>query len=806
MKPYPLILLLLLTFVARSQLKLTVTSINTSACGMNNGSVTAVASNGVPPYEYSMAGVAGFSNGNFTSLKPGEYLVATRDATGTIVSEHVFITNTSIPPVPSFSTKDPSSCEKLDGILTVMMSGGSPPFQYSLDDLTYQSSNVFTNLTHGDYHVYVKDANGCRNTLPETVYLFASNCGYTIRVSGSFPKCGNNGRLSVVDPLPGIPPRKYSLDGINYQDSATFTNLAPGVYTIRIKDLTGFVRLFSIELSYNCVMQLSLTTVAAGCGNTGGSITAIPIKGEGPYEYSINDGPYQTSNQFDFLKAETYLVKVRDVRGLTVSMSTTLVSSCTTTTAITKDATCGQNNGEIEVTGSGGTAPYKYSIDGTNYQMSNRFVGLAAAKYTISVKDIAGGINTTNAIISGQPMPKVSGAATAASCEDNDGSITVVNASGQSPLVYSILSANFQSSPVFSNLSSGNYKLMVKDGNGCADSMDVIIPLKNSLVLSLDSQVTICEGNTASLKVNSNGSMFQWAPGPGINDPGLRDQNVAPLVTTRYTVTATTGKCTMSDTVMVIVKAAPHANAGKDQAICYGEDARLEGSGGLTFNWMPASYLTASHSSNPVSVKPAFTLEYSLTVTDAAGCSSVQPDIVKITVTTPKIFAGNDTSVLINQPFNLKAVDVNNSGFIQYNWQPRTGLSNPNVADPVATLNKNITYRVTAKTASGCEASDNVTVEIYTSADIYVPNAFTPNGDGYNDYARPILIGIRELTNFTIYNRWGGIVYRFTPGSNGWDGRLNGILQSSALFTWIAEGTDFHGTKIKRYGTITLIR
>lgn len=806
MKPYPLILLLLLTFVARSQLKLTVISVSNSACGLNNGSIVAVASDGVPPYEYSLAGIAGFRSGNFTSLKPGEYLIAARDATGTIVSERFFITSITVAPVPSFSIKQPSSCDKLDGVLTVNMSGGSPPFQYSLDGLTYQSSNVFTNLAQGSYHVYVQDVNGCRNTSPESVFLVAPDCVYGIRVTGSFPKCGNTGRVSVTDPLPGIPPRTYSLDGISYQDSATFTNLAPGVYNIRIKDAAGIIRLFAVDLRYDCVMQLTLTTVAAGCGNTGGSITAVPVKGEGPYQYAINDGPYQPSNRFDLLKAGTYLVKVRDVRGLTVSMETSVTSACPlSSSATTKDATCGQPNGEIAVTGSGGTLPYEYSVDGTGYQASNRFAGLAAATYTVFIRDASGGVYTTNAVISGQPRPTVSGVATAASCADNDGSITAV-AGGQPPLVYSILPASYQSSPVFSNQASGNYKLMVKDGNGCADSVDVIIPLKNSLLLTLSPQVDICEGSTASLQVSSNASLFRWEPGPGITDPGMRDQNVAPLVTTRYSVTATTGKCTQSDTVVVIVKAAPHANAGKDQTICYGENASLEGSGGATFNWTPARYLTDSHSAHPISVKPASTLEYALSVTDASGCSSLQPGIVKITVTTPAVFAGNDTSVLINQPFNLRAADVNNAGFILYDWQPQTGLSNPHIANPVAVLNNTVTYRVTAKTASGCEASDNVTVEIYRSADIIVPNAFTPNGDGRNDYARPLPRGIKEITNFIIYSRWGGIVYRFTPGSNGWDGRLNGVLQSSATFAWMAEGIDFQGTKIKRYGTIILIR
>jgi gliding motility-associated-like protein len=257
---------------------------------------------------------------------------------------------------------------------------------------------------------------------------------------------------------------------------------------------------------------------------------------------------------------------------------------------------------------------------------------------------------------------------------------------------------------------------------------------------------------------------------------------------------------------MVIVKPAPRADAGKDQVICYGENVVLEGNGGLVYSWTPAMYLSDKQSKNPVSLKPASTLEYALMVTDASGCSSVQPDTVKITVTIPKIFAGHDTSVQVKQPFHLRAVDINNSGFVEYNWQPSTGLNNAHVADPVATLERNTTYRVTARTLTGCEGSDEVNIKTYKAADIIVPNAFTPNQDGHNDYAKPILLGIQKLTDFTIYNRWGGVVYRFTPGSKGWDGLLNGVVQSTALFSWIAEGIDFHGTVIKRSGTLMLIR
>ncbi len=118
MKSYPLILLLLLTFVARGQLKMTVT-INKSDCGMNNGSIMVVASGGVPPYEYLISGDLVSTNGTFTSLTPGDYLVGTRDAARTLVSQRVLVTNTSIPPVGTITTTVPSSCDKLYGSMIV---------------------------------------------------------------------------------------------------------------------------------------------------------------------------------------------------------------------------------------------------------------------------------------------------------------------------------------------------------------------------------------------------------------------------------------------------------------------------------------------------------------------------------------------------------------------------------------------------------------------------------------------------------------------------------------------------------------
>jgi gliding motility-associated-like protein len=157
---------------------------------------------------------------------------------------------------------------------------------------------------------------------------------------------------------------------------------------------------------------------------------------------------------------------------------------------------------------------------------------------------------------------------------------------------------------------------------------------------------------------------------------------------------------------------------------------------------------------------------------------------------------------------NGKSFVINARSFgTNYLWQPPTGLSSATVRAPIANLSQNASYTVTIITAAGCVTTDAVYVKVATDGEIYVPGGFTPNGDGVNDRAYPILIGIRQLNYFKIFNRWGNLVFQTndaTP-SNGWDGKFSGKMQMPGTFTWIAEAIDGHGNTIHRSGNIILI-
>jgi gliding motility-associated-like protein len=203
----------------------------------------------------------------------------------------------------------------------------------------------------------------------------------------------------------------------------------------------------------------------------------------------------------------------------------------------------------------------------------------------------------------------------------------------------------------------------------------------------------------------------------------------------------------------------------------------------------------------------AATLTYYLTVTDSKGCESLKNDSVKIVILPePKVFAGRDTSISVGQQLQLNAIDISNSGFVNYNWSPSFGLSNSLVRNPLAVLDRNMTYIVTATSAEGCNATDDIKITLILVPEILVPNAFSPNNDLINNSFKPILRGIKSLKHFSIYNRYGELVFTTSTQGVGWDGTYKGKPQNIGGYVWVIEAEAFNGTAFIRKGSVVLIR
>jgi gliding motility-associated-like protein len=265
----------------------------------------------------------------------------------------------------------------------------------------------------------------------------------------------------------------------------------------------------------------------------------------------------------------------------------------------------------------------------------------------------------------------------------------------------------------------------------------------------------------------------------------------------------------------------PKATINPDfSSICYGKSTPLNANItiGTSYTWSNSGTLTNQGNgiinSLPFTINatatPRRTTDYVLSVSNA-GCPNLLTDTFHVQVA-PRIivFAGNDTSIVSNQPLQLHAT-VNDSTANIFNWSPATGLNFTNIYNPIATLSMEIgesfMYVVRASNATGCYGEDNIIVTIFkTGPEIFVPSAFTPNGDGLNDIVFPICVGIKQLNYFRIFNRWGQLVFSTSQIGKGWDGLISGTKQGTANFVYMAQAVDYLGNVIFKKGNVVLIR
>lgn len=359
--------------------------------------------------------------------------------------------------------------------------------------------------------------------------------------------------------------------------------------------------------------------------------------------------------------------------------------------------------------------------------------------------------------------------------------------------------------PTVSPTATSNY-IVTLDDNGCINKDTVQVRVVDHVSLQAMADTVICATDSVQLTAATNGLRFNWTPAATLNNPNLLNPTALPTATTTYQITSTIGHCNASDNITVRLVPYPGANAGPDTTICYQTSAQLNASiSGSSFTWTPTTSLNNPNSLQPVA-SPKSTTKYVLTVRDNLGCPKPGRDTITVTVL-PKInaFAGRDTSVVVGQLLQLNA-----SGGETYSWQPATYLNRNDIQNPTGRYDgivDSIRYKVLVANKAGCVDSAYVTVRVFrTNPQIFVPTAFTPNGDGLNDYVRPIAVGISHMDYFRIYNRWGQLVYSSTDNERGWDGTIGGKQQPTGTFVWIVKGSDFTGKVVFAKGTVTLIR
>jgi len=623
---------------------ITAISITDASCGSSDGQIDITATTAT---QYSVDGGTNFQAGSsFTGVPAGSYNVIVEDANGCQADSTVSVGETDGPIIDNISVVD-ASCGASDGTIDLTVSGGSAPYQFSADAGTnFQASGSFTGLAAGSYDILIEDAGGCQS---DTVVSISNLNGPTIdNLVGSDPNCGAPDGTIDITASGGTAPLQYSIDGgTNFQPTGSFTGLSSGTFDILVEDAAGCQSVDQVTLNSGGGPSIdNVSVIDATCGSSNGQIDITASNGTPPLQFSIDNGAnFQTGSSFTGLSAGTYDVIVDDGQGCPAMQQVTLNSSggATIDNVAVTDATCGQADGQIDVTASGGTAPLQYSIDnGANFQGAGTFTGLVAGNYDIVVEDASGCQTTQAASVANSGAPVITSiSATDATCNGYcDATIDVV-ATGASE--YSVDNGNsFQSSGSFVDVCAGVYDVVVDDGSGCQAFGQIVIAEPASLLGNTSSSDATCSGSCdGTITVGANGGTpsYQFSINSGTSFQA--SGNFINVCDGTYTVIVEDANgCQDTLTETVSVPNPITFDFTSTDVSCFGEcdgTASVAVAGGTS----PYNYVWTGLSGTSASLSSVCAGSYSLSIIDDSGCS-IDTNFV---VTEPPLLVISDVTV-----------------------------------------------------------------------------------------------------------------------------------------------------------------
>jgi gliding motility-associated-like protein len=534
-----------------------------------------------------------------------------------------------------------------------------------------------------------------------------------------------------------------------------------------------------------------------------------------------------------------------------IGITTTTVAPSVSISASTTSICVGNPVTFTATPANGGSAPtYQWMINGISV------VGQTASVFTTST--LANGNAVTVVMTSNDPcanpataisnsigitttsvVPSVSITSTTTSiCSGGSVTFTATPGNGGSNPVYQwmINGVNVagQTASTFttSSLSNGNTVTVVMTSNDpCASAANTTsntISITTTIVtpsVSITSTTTsICSGGsvtfTATPTNGGAGPTYQWM----INGVNVAGQTASTFTTTSLSSgSAVSVMMTSNDPCanpvapvqsqsITITSGAPVLMITNPPAVCAPASVDLTAAlvtagsqAGLVFSyWLDANATTPL--TNPNAVMNAGT--YYIKVQDAGGCFITKPVNVSIEQKINGI-RYPDVTAAANSPLQLNARSPG-TGYL-YSWSPPTGLNLSNIKDPVFINNTGLEYLIRITSPAGCITVDTQLVKMtpvvqFQTPDIFVPKAWSPNGDGHNDLLFPFLVNITELKYFRIYDRWGQKVFETNSNGKGWDGVYNGKQQLSDVYTWVIEAVGVDGKTIRRSGNAVLLR
>ena len=344
-------------------------------------------------------------------------------------------------------------------------------------------------------------------------------------------------------------------------------------------------------------------------------------------------------------------------------------------------------------------------------------------------------------------------------------------------------------SPAIDNTTTTTYTFTPTAGLGCFTTAQITITVNPLPTIVVSGNNNICEGETTILTA-SGASSYVWN-----TTEGTISISVTPTTTTTYSVTGTNSfGCEATAQYTVTVSAPPIANISGTSSICFGEFITLTASGGNSYTW------STGETSTSITSSPNDTIIYWVT---AHVGSCVDSDTFTVNVTpNPNVAINPNTDITIIQG---ESIELTASGGTTYNWTPSEGLSCTSCTTTIASPEETTKYCVST-IQNGCVDTTCVTVNVdIVCGELFVPTAFSPNGDGVND-CLSVYNNCIEKMDFKVFSRWGEVVFHSIDVNDCWDGSYKGTSLNTAVFVYKLEATLLNGEEVKLKGNVSLIK
>jgi len=357
--------------------------------------------------------------------------------------------------------------------------------------------------------------------------------------------------------------------------------------------------------------------------------------------------------------------------------------------------------------------------------------------------------------------------------------------------------------------SIGTYpvKLIVTNTKGCTDTITKDVTVNPLPVIGAGADTIICLKDFAQLQ-GTGGVSYKWEPSGTLSCADCPDPKAYPVRKTEYLVIGTDANgCSDTDRVVIDIQLKTTSAVAQGGEICDEESIVLKASGAQTYVWSPASDVDNASSAQPVA-SPHKTTNFMVVATE--GSCIPDTNYVKVIVhPKPTVRATGSATIIAG-----KSTPIDASGDLikRFAWSPSESLTCSDCPSPFASPTKTTTYTIVGYTDFECADSAKVTVTVLCDeSQLFIPNTFTPNGDGMNDIFYPRGTGLDKVITFRVYNRWGEIVFdrgefKLNDKQSGWDGTYNGQALPPDVFVYLVEARCDNGDILKLKGDITLVR